>query len=166
MFLLRDRPADAVTDDVNLVPVTSANWREVAKVRPTVDQRAWVADVLYYLCLSAYDGLWRSYAVVTRETIVGHVMWAVDPDDASHWIGGLVIDQVQQGKGYGRAAVTALLAMWERDEPSLSGTPFREAALSVSPDNAAALQLYRSMGFAETGEIEDDEVVLRRVRED
>jgi ribosomal protein S18 acetylase RimI-like enzyme len=36
----------------------------------------------------------------------------------------------------------------------------------VSPDNAAALRLYRSMGFAETGEIEDDEVVLRRVRED
>lgn len=148
--------------DVTLVPVTSANWRDVAKVRPTAEQRAWVADVTYYLCLSAYDGLWRSYAVVAGEATVGHVMWAVDPEDASHWIGGLVVDEALQGKGYGRAAVAALLAMWDNEEPSLSGTPYREAALSVSPDNTAALRLYRSMGFAETGETEDDEVVLRR----
>ncbi len=36
-------------------------------------------------------------------------------------------------------------------------------ALSVSPDNAAARALYASLGFVETGEVEDDgaELVLR-----
>jgi diamine N-acetyltransferase len=94
--------------------------------------------------------------------MVGHVMWGVDVEDDSHWIGGLVIDSSHQGRGLGRATVEALLSWWEREEPSLSGTPFTQAALSVSPDNVGALGLYRSLGFVETGELSDDELVLRR----
>ena|SRR5688572_13297198 len=148
-----------------LAPATSANWRDIARVRVAEPQRRWVADVTYYLCLSVYDGLWRSYAVQDeRGTTVGHVMWAVDSEDHSHWIGGLVIDAEHQGKGLGRATVEALRALWEREEPSLSGTPYQQAALSVAPDNQGALGLYRSLGFVETGELSDDEIVLRRVR--
>ena len=150
---------------VVLAPATSANWRDIARVRATDPQRRWVADVTYYLCLSAYDGLWHSCAVQDdRGTTVGHVMWAVDPEDDSHWIGGLVIDAEHQRAGLGRATVEALWTWWEREEPSLSGTPFRQAALSVAPDNQAALGLYHSLGFVETGELSDDEIVLRRVR--
>jgi diamine N-acetyltransferase len=150
---------------VVLAPVTSANWRDLARVRAAEHQRRWVADVTYYLCLSAYDGLWRSCAVQDEDGgTVGHVMWAVDPEDDSHWIGGLVIDEEHQGKGLGRAAVQALMTLWERDEPALSGTPYRQAALSVALDNAGALRLYRSLGFVETGELSDDELVLRRER--
>ncbi len=150
---------------VVLAPATSANWRDIARVRATDPQRRWVADVTYYLCLSAYDGLWHSCAVQDdRGTTVGHVMWAVDPEDDSHWIGGLVIDAEHQRAGLGRATVEALWTWWEREEPSLSGTPFRQAALSVARDNQGALGLYHSLGFVETGELSDDEIVLRRVR--
>lgn len=83
---------------------------------------------------------------------------------ASHWIGGLVIDAEHQGKGLGRATVEAVLALWEDQEPSLSGTPYHQAALSVTRDNETALRLYRSLGFVETGERSDDEFVLRRSR--
>jgi diamine N-acetyltransferase len=150
---------------VFLTPATSENWRDIARVRATSPQRRWVADVTYYLCLSAYDGLWRSLAVADDQGVtVGHVMWAVDPDDDSHWIGGLVIDVDHQGRGLGRATVEALLALWEDQEPSLSGTPYQRAALSVAPDNETALRLYRSLGFVETGELSDGESVLRRTR--
>jgi diamine N-acetyltransferase len=150
---------------VVLAPVTSDNWRDLARVDAADHQREWVADVTYYLCLSAYDGVWRSCAVLgDGGTTVGHVMWAVDPADDSHWIGGLVIDAEHQGKGLGRATVEALLALWENDEPSLSGTAYQQAALSVSPDNDSALRLYHALGFAETGEAEGHEIVLRRPR--
>jgi diamine N-acetyltransferase len=150
---------------VLLAAASSDNWREIADVKATDGQRRWVADVTYYMCLSAYGGLWRSWAVLDEGgTIVGHLMWAVDPEDDSHWIGGLVIDAQRQGEGLGRDAVEALLALWENQEPSLSGTPYREAALSVASDNATALRLYRSLGFVETGEMSNDELVLRRPR--
>ena len=121
---------------VVLAPATSDNWRDIARVRAADHQRQWVADVTYYLCLSVYGGLWRSCAVLDQTgTTVGHVMWAVDPDDDSHWIGGLVVDAEHQGKGVGRATVEALLALWQDQEPSLSGTPYHQAALSVAADN-------------------------------
>jgi len=149
---------------VSLAPATAANWREIAQVRAAEGQQDWVADVTYYLCLSAYGGLWRSYAVLDRDDTVGHVMWAVDPEDDSHWFGGLVIDRERQGHGLGRATVGALLALWEDHEPELSGTPYTQAALSVAPDNAVARSLYQSLGFVETGEMSDGELVLRRPR--
>lgn len=152
------------TTMVSLAPAAADNWRGIARVRAAEGQRDWVADVTYYLCLSAYGGLWRSYAVLDGEDTVGHVMWAVDPEDDSHWIGGLVIDRERQGHGLGRATVVALLTLWEDREPHLSGTVYTQAALSVAPDNAVAGSLYRSLGFAETGEMSDDELVLRRPR--
>ncbi|HET8663966.1 MAG TPA: GNAT family N-acetyltransferase [Nocardioides sp.] len=146
---------------ITLTPVTSENWRDVAAVRATEAQSSWVADVTYYLCLSAYGNVWRSCAVLEGDAVVGHVMWGVDPEDDSHWFGGLVIDRERQGRGLGRATVAALLRFWEQ-EPALSGTPYTQAALSVSPDNTAARALYASLGFAETGEMTDDELVMRR----
>ena len=35
-------------------------------------------------------------------------------------------------------------------------------ALSYAPENTVARSLYASLGFAETGEVDDDEVVARR----
>jgi diamine N-acetyltransferase len=149
---------------VSLAPVTAENWRDIARVRTTERQHAWVADVTYYLCVSAFEDLWHSCAVLDDGATVGHVMWAVDPADATHWIGGLVIDTRRQGHGLGRATVEALLALWEEREPALSGTPYTEAALSVAPGNEVARGLYHSLGFAETGEMSDGELVMRRPR--
>jgi diamine N-acetyltransferase len=45
----------------------------------------------------------------------------------------------------------------------LAGQPgFREAALSCEPENTVARQLYASLGFVETDERVDDEIVARR----
>jgi diamine N-acetyltransferase len=149
---------------VTLVPVTAENWRDVAEIRATDGQRRWVADVTYYLCLSVYGGPWRSCAVLDGDDTVGHVMWAVDHEEDSHWIGGLVIAGDRQGQGLGRRTVEALLSLWENEEPGLTGTPYTEAALSVAPDNTTARGLYHSLGFVATGEMSDDELVLRRPR--
>jgi diamine N-acetyltransferase len=144
-----------VTDAVQLVNVTAENWRDVADLEVTAEQQAFVAPVSRYLCLCNYGGLWRPLAILAGEQTVGFVMWAVDPDDGSGWIGGLVIGREHQRRGYGRAAVLALLERLRREQ----GCP--TAALSYAADNAAARGLYASVGFSETGEREDDELVAR-----
>jgi diamine N-acetyltransferase len=112
--------------------------------------------VAYYLALCAYgETTWNPLAVRVEDKVVGFVMWGIDPTDESFWIGGLVIDRHHQLRGYGRSVVARLLERAVEDGR-------REAALSYHPENEVARSLYASMGFIETGEVADDEVVARR----
>ncbi len=141
---------------VNLVPVNAENWRRVAGLEVAAEQRNYVAAPTYYLCLCHYGGLWQPLAIqAERGGIIGLLMWAADEADGSCWLGGILIDQKQQGKGYGRRAVVAAIAKLAREHG------YRQFALSYQPGNIRARQLYLSLGFVETGETEDDEVVAR-----
>ena len=83
-----------------------------------------------------------------------------DAEEDSHWIGGFIIDAKQQGKGYGREAMEAIL-------DHLATKPgHREAALSYEPENTVARRLYASLGFVETRERAEDEFVARRTADD
>jgi diamine N-acetyltransferase len=136
-------------------PIDAANFRAALDLEVTHEQTAWVASTARYLALCGYGGLWHALGLYLGDDMVGFAMWARDDTDDSHWIGGLIIDRRQQGKGYGRAAVTALVA-WLRREQGAT-----EIALSYHPANDVARRLYASLGFAETGEHEGDEVVAR-----
>ena len=106
------------------------------------------------MCLAQFGDDWHSLAVATDGKIVGHVMWAVDEEDGSTWLGGLVIDAAVQGRGVGRATVDAFVERFAAEGRV-------NIALSYLPDNAVARRLYAAVGFVETGEMEDDEVVAR-----
>ena len=96
---------------VQLAAVGDDNWRDVADVAPTDDQRRFVAALgARYLLLSMRTGLWTSLAVLADGEVVGHVMWAYEPAGGSHWIGGMLIGAAEQGKGVGRAALLAAIA--------------------------------------------------------
>ncbi|CAB5532235.1 Spermine/spermidine acetyltransferase [Pseudomonas putida] len=95
-------------------------------------------------------------AVQTGE-LVGFLMHALDPDENSRWIYRLMIDRNHQGRGYGRAALRALMAHLH----SLPGGP--SVALGVDPENVGARRLYASEGFVETGEVIDGELIMRRM---
>ncbi|MEU5787181.1 GNAT family N-acetyltransferase [Micromonospora purpureochromogenes] len=146
---LRDRAGRHIT----LRPVDDHNWREVADVAPRDDQRAWVpALAARYLVLTMRSDVWTSLAVYADETVVGHAMWGVD-EDGSRWIGGMVIAADEQDRGVGRATVRTL-ADWLAAQDG--GSVVR---LSYHPDNIPAARLYTALGFAPTGEVEDDELV-------
>jgi diamine N-acetyltransferase len=139
---------------MELVDVTADNWRAVAALDVRAEQREFVAATTYYLCLCHYGQVWHPLAIVVDDTVIGFVMWAVDDSDGSHWIGGLVIDAAQQRRGYGREAIRLLIDRLKA-EPN-----FREVALSYAAHNPARA-LYAAIGFVETGETEDDELVAR-----
>lgn len=144
--------------DVRLEPVTADNWRDVVDLEPRADQRRFVAPISRYLCLGFFDGVWNSMAIRCEDRAVGHVMWAYDDDEGAHWIGGLVVAAPHQGAGIGRRAVDKLIHRLGADHGAL------RFALMYHPENRVAAGLYRSMGFVETGEVVDDEVVARLPR--
>lgn len=87
---------------------------------------------------------------------MGFMMWGID-DDKSCWLGGVLVDQSQQQRGYGREAVTKAVALLGEQTGS------KTFALSYLPSNTVARRLYQQLGFVETGELEGDEIVARRV---
>ncbi|QGV82274.1 GNAT family N-acetyltransferase [Streptomyces ficellus] len=139
---------------IRLVPVDDDNWRAVADVAPRDDQRGFVAALAArYLLLSMRGGVWTSLGITADDRVVGHIMWAYDDEGDAYWIGGMVVDAAEQGRGVGGPAVRALVRLLE-DRPDC-----RRICLSYHPDNTAAARLYERLGFELTGEREDDEVV-------
>ncbi len=135
--------------------VDADNWRAVADVAPRDEQRRFVAALAArYLLLSLREGVWNSLAVYADESVVGHVMWGLDEDDGSHWIGGFLVDAPEQGKGVGWAMLQTMIAY-------LAGKPHcRVIRVSYHPENVAAARLYASAGFTPTGAREGDEMVV------
>jgi diamine N-acetyltransferase len=139
---------------VTLHQITRNNWREVAKLKVNESQREFVAEPTYYLALCNYGELWHPLAICLGEQIIGFLMWAIDEADESCWLGGILIDQSYQRRGYGRKAIQAAITMLAEEGG------YQNFALSYAPDNPAK-RLYHSLGFVETDEWEDDEVVAR-----
>ncbi|MGD9482167.1 GNAT family N-acetyltransferase [Streptomyces sp. TRM70308] len=139
---------------VTLHPVTDDNWRAVADVAPRDDQRAFVAALgARYLLLSLREDVWHSLAVCAGGRVVGHVMWAFDPEGGAHWLGGMIVDADHQGHGIGRAAVRTLVRWLATHEEC------REIRLSYHPANTSAARLYETCGFLPTGQQEDEELI-------
>jgi diamine N-acetyltransferase len=146
--------------DVRLVEVDADNWRACVALRVDEEQRRWVADVAYYLCLCTYGGTWHPLAIQRDNDVVGFLMWAVD-DDRSRWIGGLLVDTAHQRHGVGRAAVIEAIRLLVA-QPDCTGI-----ALSCHPDNHVARSLYGALGFSDTGETaEDGSELVSRLRLD
>jgi diamine N-acetyltransferase len=140
--------------EVQVVPVDADNIEAVLAVAPSPGQGAWVHPVSWYVARAAYDAVWTPWAVTSDGVVVGFLETAFDPSDGSWCIGGVVVDAGQQRRGIGRTVMQQMVA-------DLRGRPeCRLVALTVHEDNAAARALYLSLGFAETGERDDNEVVM------
>ncbi|SMB97153.1 GNAT family N-acetyltransferase [Deinococcus hopiensis] len=141
---------------VTVEPVTSDNWRAVVALQVKADQRDFVNPPVFNLVLCRYSPIgWSPLAVRAEGQIIGFLMWAIDPEDDSCWLGGVMVDGTFQGRGYGKQAVEAALAAIGQQHGH------RRFALSYHPSNTVARSLYLGLGFQETGEMEDEEVVAR-----
>ena len=140
---------------VSLRPVDRDNWRGIANLKVSEDQREFVAEPCYYLALCSYGKDWRPLAICLDEQVIGFMMWAIDPADGSCWLGGILIDQGMQRRGYGRQAVQAAITMLKGE------FGHRDFALSYQPANHVAKHLYIKLGFIEMDEWEGDEIVAR-----
>ena len=76
-----------------------------------------------------------------------------DPNDR-YWLWRFMIDRNFQGKGYGSAALEKIIDYFRNHGAD-------HILLSTKENNTSALSLYHKYQFAETGEMNEDEIVLR-----
>ncbi|MGK9235266.1 GNAT family N-acetyltransferase [Inquilinus limosus] len=159
MYAYRAPPQPAAPA-VRLVPLVTAQDRAVfASLRVAPGQEGFVADNAESIAEADASPWCAALGVcdASHGGPVGFVMHALDPDDGHRWIYRLMIDARFQGRGFGRAALRATLAI-------LARLPRGERVLlGVVPANAAARRLYTSEGFVETGETLGDELVMQRI---
>lgn len=140
---------------ISLREITPENWLESIKLSVDESQKGFVAANVYSLAQAKVYPSCIPLAIYHGDEMVGFTMYGIDPDDDEMWISRLMIDQRHQGRGYGKASMTLLLDTLKQD------TARHTIYLSFEPENKGAEALYTSHGFEHTGQIIEDELVMR-----
>ncbi|MDH6364121.1 RimJ/RimL family protein N-acetyltransferase [Enterococcus sp. PF1-24] len=141
---------------VALVPVTSDNIDEILKISVSEKQKNYVAPVEKSLAYAyANRDISQAFGIYSQQQLVGYVLLYFDEKNL-HGMWHFMIDQKHQGKGYGKLALAEILA-YVKTKPLGDSA---QVALAVEADNKAALQLYQTLGFYDTGRRDDTEIVM------
>ncbi len=137
--------------------VTEADLPELVRV----DQEAFPEEPYpYFVLRQLYDIHGdRMLVLDDGERLHGYVLFPVAPDGQG-WIMSLGVTRDQRGRGLGRRLMLEVLRR-------LRAEGVREVRLTVEPTNAAAIMLYRSIGFVSEDEVrkgyfgpEEDRLVM------
>ena len=151
-----------MTAHVGLREITDDNREAVCAVRVRPDQKKFVASVkksLKEARKTPQASPWYR-AVYADDVPVGFVMlsWAAPPGTrglpGAYFLWRFLIGAEFQGRGYGRVALAEVIELVKAD----GGT---ELFTSYQPGKGEPWPFYRGFGFQPTGEIDDDEIVLR-----
>jgi diamine N-acetyltransferase len=86
---------------------------------------------------------------------VGFIMYGIEPrDNNDYWIDRFMIDEKHQKNGYGKKALEIIIEKIKQDKTH------NKIKISTDPENITAINLYKKLGFNETGELRDDEALL------
>lgn len=150
---------------VSLRPIDETNWFVAVDLEVSDDQDGFVWSNGNSLAQAHYEPWWIPLGVYVGDEMVGFVMhgrWPEhsvnvghgNPTPGNDHILRIMIDKRHQGKGYGRAALVALIERIKAQDNC------RAIELSFEPTNAVAEKLYASLGFVRTGQMVDGEAEM------
>ena len=149
---------------VELIPINDDNREAVLALSVRKDQ-PFVASNQVSLRQAAetnaeHPGVARPFAIYAEDKLVGFCMFAFAPKareaDDRYWLWRFMIDQKEQGKGYGQAALVEIIRYFKDNGAD-------RLYLSTEPENEVGLHVYHKFGFRETGIISGDEAVLMQM---
>ena len=141
--------------------IDDTNKDAVELLEVSDDQKQYIAtnkDSLITACKEEHREVARPFAIYADHRIIGFTMFAFDltsrdPNDR-YWLWRFMIDKNFQGNGYGSIALEKIIDYFKRHGAD-------HILLSTKESNTSALSLYHKYQFAETGEMNDEEIVLR-----
>lgn len=143
--------------NIQLKVVTRENWEEALKLQVKENQLKFVPPVAVSLAKVYIKLEYIPFAIYHGDLMVGFVMHAVVRETSDmYWINGFIIDQSQQGNGYGKAALRESINIIKNTFKSC-----KEIRLTVHKDNLSAKKLYERYGFISLGQEYDGEQVYR-----
>ena len=140
-----------------LRPITEDNFLDAFHLRLAPGQEDFVSHPVRSLAQAyVYREQCQPFGIYADGKMVGYVMVIYDYDVPEYDIWHMMIDEAEQGKGYGSEALDRVLQY-------IRTKPFGDSdrvALTCSKNNPAARKLYESRGFSATGNEDEDEIEL------
>ena len=146
---------------IELRKIDAANKYAVVLLEVLDSQKQYIASndkSLETAAKEEYKNIARPFAIYADDNLVGFTMFAFDFEGSTpeYWLWRFMIDKRFQGKGYGSASLEKIIEYF-RDNGA------NHIFLSTKENNLSALKLYRKYRFSETGEMNDDEIVLQLI---
>jgi diamine N-acetyltransferase len=139
---------------IELRPVTRDNVRALADLHVAPGQEPFVGANVYALAQTYVEPTWTPWGIYVDGNAVGFAVEERDQATGRTWIRRFMIADGFQGRGYGTAALTALVRMM------VERYTCAHIFLDFVPGNNVAERLYARAGFVPTGEVgEDGEIV-------
>ena len=143
--------------ETRLMQINETNFIDAFHLELAEGQDRYVSNPVRSLAQAyVYYKQCTPFGIYHGDKMVGYVMVIYDYDIPEYDIWHMMIDQSEQGKGYGRAALQNVLD-YIREKPF--GDSDR-VALTCNKENQTAMKLYLKAGFAPTGRSDEDEIEL------
>ena len=144
---------------IELTALSEDNMKQCFNLKVASDQRQYIAsNEDSWKAAKDNEKVARPFAIYCEDKMVGFAMFAFDEDyedpDDRYWLWRFMIDESFQGKGYGTAALQAIIRYFKDHGAN-------NIRLSTKETNTCALSMYRKAGFHDTGEMNDEEIVLQ-----
>lgn len=144
-------------DSITLKKIDETNFIDCFNLKLGRDQEKFVSNPVRSLAQAyVYYHQCTPFGIYAGEKMVGYVMVIYDYDEETYNIWHMMIDQEWQGKGYGKAGLKKVLE-YIREKPFGDSN---HILLTCNPENQIAFDLYRKLGFKESGRMDEDEVEM------
>ena len=136
---------------VYLRTITKDNLEAVLNLKISEHQKSFVSSTAYSLAQAyVYSENAFPFAVYVDDTIVGFIMLGYYETRKQYTLWKFLIDKEHQRKGYGKDALKLGLKYL------IENFDVKEVYTGVALGNEVAKHLYSSLGFEETGLVEDN----------
>lgn len=137
--------------------ITDENFLDAFHLKLKREQRKFVSHPIRSLAQAyVYRNQCQPFGIYHDDRMVGYVMVIYDDTVRKYAVWHMMIDESQQGRGFGKAALSLVLEYIKKK-------PFGDSdcvVLTCNKENVHALGLYRSLGFELTGNEDGDEAEL------
>ena len=142
---------------VELKAITEDNFIDAFQLRLAPGQEKYVSHPIRSLAQAyVYRDQCQPFGIYAEEKMVGYVMVIYDYDVPEYDIWHMMIDEAEQGHGYGGEALDRVIE-YIRTKPFGDS---KRVALTCNKENPVARKLYESKGFSPTGNEDEDEIEL------
>ena len=146
--------------NITLRKIDESNFIDAFRLELAQGQEAFVSHPIRSLAQAyVYYHQCTPFGIYAGENMVGYVMVIYDFDTGEYNLWHLMIDRKYQRHGYGKQAVLSCLD-YIRQQPFGPGNTI---LLTCHEQNSAALSLYKSLGFQETGNLDDEEIEMKLI---